>query len=111
MGSKVKAVVIEVDGRIRRTEIDTLESLQALVGGNIEGIKLSRRYKAFSYVNEDGIALGLPFNRVATAVCTIFGAGLGSGDFIKGPMVVVGDADKDGNDTDVPEELAKKLGV
>jgi len=105
-----KAIIIEANGNVRRVEIEGYEDLNKAVGGYIEGIRLGDTGQ-FAYLNEDGIALGLPYNEVATQLCYRRNVGLIPGDYIKGTMVIVGPADHEGNETDVSDELAAELGV
>lgn len=103
-----KAIVIEADGTMAVTTVNDLADLQQAVGGYIEGIYLGDTGQ-FAYVNEDGIALDLPRNSVATDLCYAHRVGLLPGDYIKGTMVIVGPADADGNDTDVSDDLIAEL--
>ena len=48
---------------------------------------------------------GLPYNAVATELCTRLKTGLQQGDFIKGTMIVVGAPDDNGDETDCPDYL------
>lgn len=105
-----KAILIEANGNVSRIEINGYDDLNKGVGGYIEGIYLGDTGQ-FAYLNEDGIALGLPFNEVATNLCYKHNTGLIPGDFIKGNMIIVGPADDEGNETDVSDELAAELGV
>lgn len=98
------AIVIDITGvcRVEQIPHPDLNRLQELVGGYIEGVALPRLgHGHFAYINEDGKALGLIHNEVATALCQRAGTGLAEGDYISGVMVVVGRPDKDGNDTSV----------
>jgi len=105
-----KAILIEANGNVRRIEINGYDDLNKGVGGYIEGIHLGDT-EQFAYLNEDGIALGLPFNKVATDLCYKHNVGLIPGDYIKGNMIIVGPADDEGNETDVSDTLAAELGV
>lgn len=105
-----KAILIEVGGNVRRITINSYDDLNRNVGGYIEGIYLGETGH-FAYLNEDGIALGLPMNRKATELCYQWNVGLIPGDFIKGNMIIVGGADDDGNDTDVSDQFAASLGL
>lgn len=57
---------------------------------------------AWLYVNEDGKALGLPENLVATALAHAANT-ISMADFIVGQVIVVGPPDNAGYDTDVPD--------
>jgi hypothetical protein len=65
------------------------------VGGYVECLPFTDTTEA--YVNEDGIALGLPRNELATKLCVDYRVGLARGDYIKGAMVIVGCQDESGN--------------
>lgn len=104
----MKAVLIEANGNVRRADLPDYQSLNQAVGGYIELINFGDTGH-FAYLNEDGIALGLPYNEKATKLCYKHNVGLIPGDFIKGTMVVVGPVDDEGNETDVSEELAAYL--
>ena len=59
---KIKAVVAEVGKEPEVREIlDSLESMQAIVGGYIECIMMPGNIDI--YVNEEGTLMDLPFNR------------------------------------------------
>lgn len=104
----MKAVLIQADGTVRRADLPDYQALNKAVGGYIELINFGDTGH-FAYLNEDGIALGLPYNDKATKLCYKHNVGLIPGDFIKGTMVVVGPVDDEGNETDVSEELAAYL--
>lgn len=104
----MKAVLIEASGNVRRVDLPDYQALNAAVGGYIELINFGDTLH-YAYLNEDGIALGLPYNDKATKLCYKHNVGLIPGDFIKGTMVVVGPPDFDGNETDVSDELATYL--
>jgi hypothetical protein len=53
---------------------------------------------------------GLPYNAVATELCTRLKTGLQQGDFIKGTMIVVGTPDENGDETDCPDYLLALTG-
>lgn len=82
-----KAVVIHPDRRVEEVEID-FEGCQKAVGGFVELVHLAPGVTA--YVNEDGIAMGLPRNDLATLFCHRLGPNIRVDDYIKGTMVVLG---------------------
>jgi len=99
----MKALKIALD-TMEVVEINGYDELKAqLDGGWIEGLRLSD--DAFAYVDEEGIMKGLPYNAVATELCTRLKTGLQQGDFIKGTMIVVGAPDDNGDETDCPDYL------
>lgn len=105
-----KAILIETNGNSKIIHVNGLEDLNKAVGGVIEGLHLGNSQQ-FSYINEDGIALKLPRNDVATNLCTHFNVGLFPDDFIKGPMVIVGPIGPEGEDTDVSQEMIQYLNI
>ncbi|MCY2994198.1 MAG: DUF3846 domain-containing protein [Planctomycetota bacterium] len=70
------------------------EDFQSWVGGYVQCLPFTDTTEA--YVNEDGIALGLPRNELATKLCFDYRIGLAPGDYIKGAMVIVGCKDESG---------------
>jgi hypothetical protein len=57
--------ILKTDGSTEKREgKPTLETLQKIVGGYIEIVRLSQ--KLSMVINEDGIRLGLPTNKEAT---------------------------------------------
>lgn len=94
----INAVIVDPDGTARKTQIEgTLGAFQAVVGGYIEGIF---RQDFTIYVNEDGIMMRLPKNERVTEFLhypyPLFGTAL-----------IVGPADDEGTDTDVPEHIIR----
>lgn len=87
---------LKLEGRTHETvEVEnTLEALQAEVGGYIETVRL-RVDNAVMIVNEEGLLLGLPYNAAASAL---------AGQPIVGTALVVG-VDGDGF-TDAPNVIA-----
>lgn len=100
------ALKIEVNGDISRIEINSLEELNDAVGGYIEFIHFTD--VAHAYINEDGKALNLPYNELATYLCNKFKIGLMPTDFISGNMVILGNGD-DGEEADIPESLRLEI--
>jgi hypothetical protein len=97
----MKALLIYVDGSVKRVEINGLADLQKHVGGYIEGVQVSGTSQ-FGYVNEEGLLLGLEQNPLASKL---------TNTYIVGNMVVLGPVDKNGNNTDVSEAFCKDLGL
>lgn len=86
--------------------VNGLESLQGFVGGHIDAVQVDYNTdelpvkfdeygacRVVGYLNDEGILLGLPLNKLATLV---FGRPL------FGPVVLVGGDDGEGNDTELP---------
>lgn len=92
MSGKIKVLVVEPMQPCRAQEIpDTLEAMQAIVGGYIEAVSPFRDDEVVLVCNEDGKNVGLPYNRPLVdesglpydIICgTFFLAGLGPEDFI-----------------------------
>lgn len=92
----IKAIVKRVGEDPVVTMIDdSLESLQALVGGYIEMVSVP---KGVVICNEEGRLMGLPLNCM---ICDIS---------FCGTIVVTGDTE-DGDLTDVPVEWLKGFGI
>ena len=105
-----KALLISVDGSVKRILVNGLKDLQAHVGGYIEGIYLNGGGN-LAYVNEEGKLRGLPVNKRASMFIHDKGARVQTHDFIVGNMVIVGAPDENGEDTDVSEALCAELGL
>lgn len=96
MTLEINAVVVEPHGVIHRVQIkDTLATYQNIVGGLIEGLY---GHDATVYVNEEGLILGLPYNPGATRYINKM---WGSRSLLYGTAVIVGPADREGNNTHV----------
>lgn len=90
----IRALIITVDGIEERTISQDLETLQKLVGGYVETIKLT--FDMTALVNEEGKMLKLPRNEKATTLCNLCEIGWHDDDFVCGTMVVVGGVDQEG---------------
>lgn len=103
----VRAVRIAPQGTIEVVHYDGLDELQALVGGNVEVVQLNIGDQiAAGYFDEDGKAKGLPLNAIATR----YTVGLAKGDYIAGPMVVIGnETGPDGEDTNIDGQVMLDL--
>lgn len=99
------AYLIEAEGPARLQDVpDTLEFLQEFVGGYLEGLTIPSEGLAFglhAYMNEDGKALGLPINEVATRLLYPI---LRPGDAITGNLMIVG-SDAEGDHVSLPEDF------
>lgn len=106
-----KAVKITPEGKVSVVDYDHYSQVVEMVGGDLEVVPFGE--KADAYVNEDGIALGLPYNSLATRLIKNFlrrlGRDLLPGEFIKGTMLVVGLPDEEGEETSCPEEVTKEI--
>lgn len=99
----ISALMALPDGSVTKKKIAPgLESLQAEIGGFLEGIQL--RPDVICYFDEEGQLKGLPYNETATRWLSKFGHQFR----LVGPMLVVG-LTKDGDDTDVPQDVLDQL--
>jgi len=100
---------MEAETRTIRPE---LEEFQSLVGGNIEALNLTDKIGAC--INEDGKRLNLPRNVAGEALIRrgleSTGRMLSPGDWIVGPVVIVG-VPLDRSVTDEAIELARSVGI
>lgn len=101
----MRALVITVDdvtvADAPEGDTERLAWLQGIVGGHLQLIVI-REARWHGYVNEDGLAMGLPFNVRAHVVARTSGwRQLGH---IVGTAVFLG-LDDEGEDTHVPTEL------
>lgn len=98
-------VLISPEGLISRVTLDSLEAMQKAVGGSIEIIHL---VDCDMIVNEDGDALDLPVNPVATRfakeeLAKIERMLITMDGWVVGPALLVGKPNKDGDETDCPK--------
>ncbi len=97
----MRGLVIQPGGEAVVCDVDTdLHGLQEIVGGYIEAVGLTCPMPATAYINEEGKIDGLPPNPVASSITHLM-----PGDFIAGPMVILGPPDNEGEDTPLPTEL------
>jgi hypothetical protein len=116
--AKIRVLVISPGSAVARLETiePELEVFNRLVDGWIEGLSLTA--DATTYLNTDGKATGLPVNGYADSLVRLLlaeeGRSLLPWDSIVGPVVFLGQPDRAGEDTDVPErllELAREVGM
>lgn len=88
-----------------------LRSMQSLVGGSIEALSLGDETSA--YINEEGKYKGLDRNdaadRFVRHALSKIGRTMIPGDYIVGPLVLMGQPDDDGEDTSVTDEVRQLL--
>lgn len=98
----LKAVVVKADGAVSLVDIENhFEAFQKVVGGYIEGVFQN---DITIYVNEEGLFHGLPPNgRIAEV--------MDSPRILVGDALIVGAADEEGNDTDVPTYIIEHYGL
>lgn len=110
----MKALVIPVTGPVTEIELnDTLEQLQALVGGLIQAVPvpefIAADDSATVYVNEEGkFDPDCKPNMRATDFM-VPGIGLMFGDWIAGPMIVAGFDPRTGNHAELPAAVEKRV--
>jgi hypothetical protein len=99
----IKILYIPPTGPVATREIQpTLESLQGLVGGDIEAIGGT---DWTAYLNEEGKLAGLPANPRAGRLADALGWTFLPGDFLVGPVVFCGGVDSNGDETPVTERV------
>lgn len=110
-----RMLVIPVEGPVRVvSEVGglTLAHLQAVVGGYIEAVTVTRvltdtglrSAPCTVFVNEEGKLHNLPFNARATDLCAVSIAPPPA-DYIAGDVAVLGPPDARGDETDVPDAV------
>jgi len=100
-----KGIVINSNGTMEHKTFTALKDYQEGVKGLIEAVRLynySGEEVACMYVNEEGIMLSMPMNPYAGALSFM----LGNTPHLCGNAIIVGKADDEGYDTDIPEWLA-----
>lgn len=107
---QINSVIIPAndDEPLRRQQIDAtdLDAYRDVVNGNLEVLGLDRPTTSM-YLNGDGKNLGLPVNGRATMLLWAHLKELRFRDFIVGDVFLTGPVNRNGWDTDVPEELTK----
>lgn len=96
----MKALLIPTIGPVTEVHQDGLGDLQALLDGPIEGLPVDGRHDAAAYVNEQGLLDGLADNPRATRLLSIP---------IAGPAVLCGFDPATGQQTPIPDDLAKAV--
>lgn len=90
---RIKYIVINPDGKYREVHnVLTLDTLLATLGGYVNAIRLPAavgQTDAYMYVAEEGKAMGLPINVVATRLAQP-GVGIFANDYIVGKVILVG---------------------
>ena len=110
----MKAIVIPADGSPAKLVDDTidLKYMQGVVGGLIECVAIyeiltdagRKHVEADLFVNEEGKLIGLPTNPRATDLAALTIGGWVH-DVIKGDVIVTGQPDNEGRNTDVPQSV------
>jgi len=105
----VQGIIIPADNTapLRVSRLDSLEDYQRAVGGWIEAVDIP--YLGVTmYVNEEGLIRDLPFNRRATFLWR-FHVPQAHDARLVGDVAVVGLTDDDGENTELPMELRRRL--
>lgn len=102
----VRGLKISHDGIITIVPIESLDDMQAVVGGYIETVEL---HQAVMCVNEEGLIMKLPVNRLASSM---------AGHLIVGNVLILGPVDEYDEFTGVPtavilgfREQRRKIGT
>lgn len=109
----MRVAVVKSDGRTVVKQLDDWKAIRAEIDGAfLESVPLTPGF--ICYVDEDGIAKGLPRNQIATEIIeralAKVGRSLFAGDFIKGTAVFVGQKwVDDPNARDSLEDDAQKV--
>ena len=93
---RVLVVAPATEPEVRVVDGDSLEAMQAIVGGYIEPVYALRDVVLFC--NEDGISMGLPANRPLPEI----------GQTLRGTFFLTGPADDEGDASDLTDEQIEK---
>lgn len=96
----MRALLIPAFGPVEEVEQNGLDDLRRLAEGHIEALPMRDREDANAYVNEAGLVAGLPRNTRATLLL---------GFRIAGPAVLCGFDVATGEQTAIPEDLARAV--
>lgn len=101
-----KGLLLKTDGTMSVVSLDNLDAYQKCVGGYIEPVTLHRHNgrPAALIVNEEGWLKNLPYNRLASAVATLFTS---MTETIVGDALVVGHGGEEFDD--IPDDLYRFL--
>ena len=105
----VQGIIIPADNTapLRTAALDSLEDYQRAIGGWFEAVDIPD-LGVTMYVNEEGLNRDLPFNRRATFLWR-FHVPLARDARLVGDVAVVGLTDYEGEKTELPRELARRL--
>lgn len=102
----MKALVVKTDRTIEVIDQQwNYEQINKAVGGYIEAIYFAHYPDHFAYINEEGKILQLPENEIVTEYWYDSGTRVLLGDYIAGDVVIFGEIDEDGNNTEVPQNV------
>lgn len=105
----VQGIIIPADNTtpLRTATLDSLEDYQRAVGGWFEAVDIAD-LGVTMYVNDEGLIRDLPFNRRATFLWRFHAAQARDARLV-GDVAVVGLTDDEGENTELPSELARRL--
>ena len=105
----VRGIIIPADNTapLGTATLDSLEDYQRAVGGWIEAVDIPD-LGITMYVNEEGLIRDLPFNRRATFLWR-FHVPQARDARLVGDVAVVGLTDDEGENTELPSELGRRL--
>lgn len=105
----VQGIIIPADNTapLMTARLDSLADYQRAVGGWIEAVDIPD-LSVTMYVNEEGLIRDLPYNRRATFLWR-FHVPQARDARLVGDVAVVGLTDDDGENTELPRELARRL--
>ncbi len=105
----IKGIQIKSDGSILSIDLADWEAIKAGIGGGYLQAVPFGETGAVLYCDEDGKNKGLPLNSIATVSSIKYQVGFSPDDYLVGDIILVGLPNQDGDDTSIPEELAKEL--
>ncbi|CAN3702733.1 hypothetical protein MMX123_02763 [Microbacterium sp. MM2322] len=105
----VQGIIIPADNTapLRASTLDSLKDFQRAVGGWFEAVDIPD-LSVTMYVNEEGLIRDLPFNRRATFLWR-FHVPQARDARLVGDVAVVGVTDDEGENTELPHELRRRL--
>lgn len=105
----VEGIIIPADSTapLRASALDSLDDYMRAVGGWIEAVDIPD-LGVTMYVNEEGLIRDLPFNRRATFLWR-FHVPQARDARLVGDVAIVGLTDDEGENTDMPSELVRRL--
>lgn len=102
----IKGVVIRPDSTYEVVTLKELTDYQRIIDGFITAVRFysfEGKSVACGYVDDEGILKRLPLNPLGSAISFLFG----NNPYLAGDLIIVGDADEEGYDTDVPDYILK----
>jgi hypothetical protein len=109
MKTLIIPAALDAEMRVEDAQID-LQYLQAQVGGYIQHVNLEPEIGIGMYMNEEGKLDKLAVNPRATLLASMFEA-IRQGDYIVGDVVLVGEADSEGNETGLTDDALAVLSM